>query len=90
MQSGLAAVCLEFPKFSTEPAGRQSGFRLRRDGVDVVVTCAHFTKWSANQHGFNEEAQKYAGMQNGVIIALQTREVKRRIVRMKPRNSLWD
>ncbi len=61
---------------STGTVGRQSGFRLRREGVDVVVTCAHFTEWPDNQKDFDEVAQRYSDMENGETVAIQTGEIE--------------
>ncbi|KIW41510.1 uncharacterized protein PV06_07060 [Exophiala oligosperma] len=75
MKPGLAAVCLEFPKNARELARRLSGFRLRRDGVDVVITCAHFATWPSIQQDFDEKARAFTEMEKHPVIALQARMV---------------
>ncbi|EXJ84603.1 hypothetical protein A1O3_05273 [Capronia epimyces CBS 606.96] len=71
LRPGLASICLlsESPPNGFRIA--QSGFRLRRTGVDVVVTCAHFAKWPDNQKDFDDMARSYSCMKRGRHVAVQ-------------------
>ncbi|OQV05898.1 hypothetical protein CLAIMM_10554 [Cladophialophora immunda] len=74
MQPGLAAVCIEISDPATDRT-RLSGFRLRRDGVDVVVSCARFTEWPNNNREEFDEVVRRVSQDTTDIRARQTADV---------------
>ncbi|KIW70709.1 hypothetical protein PV04_02953 [Phialophora macrospora] len=67
MKPDLAAVQLtvRHPDANV-PSVSLSGFRLRHNGTDAVVTCSHFVKWFEVQEQFDKLAPGYIAMPGSV------------------------